>query len=75
MCLMPVNSSTRYLFILGVPFTTKETTACKGLSSSFGLVSRKGERAREDAELVALMKKAGGILLGKVWFLLLVKTL
>lgn len=54
--------------MLGVPFTTKETTACKGLSSSFGLVCRKGERAREDAQLVALMKKAGGILLGNPSF-------
>lgn len=51
--------------LIGVPFTTKETSACKGLSNSFGLVSRKGERAREDADVVAFMKSAGGILLGK----------
>lgn len=49
---------------LGVPFTAKESTACEGLSNSFGLVSRKGVKAKEDAEIVALMKKAGGILLG-----------
>lgn len=28
---------------LGVPFTCKESTACKGLSNSFGLMCRKGK--------------------------------
>ncbi|KAF5289798.1 hypothetical protein FQA39_LY03715 [Lamprigera yunnana] len=49
---------------LGIPFTTKETTACKGLRNTFGLVSRKHIIAEEDADMVALMKSAGGILLG-----------
>lgn len=49
---------------LGVPFTAKESTACKGLSNSFGLVCRKGVKAAEDAECVVLIKRAGGILLG-----------
>lgn len=48
----------------GVPFTAKESTACKGMANTFGLVCRKGIKAEEDAECVALMKKAGGILLG-----------
>lgn len=48
---------------LGVPFTSKESTACKGLSNSFALVCRKGAIAKEDANVVALMKNAGGILL------------
>lgn len=49
---------------LGVPFTTKETTSCQGLNFTFGLICRKGEKGVEDAELVRLMKEAGGILLG-----------
>lgn len=49
---------------LGVPFTTKESTISKGLSVSFGLVSRQHEFGDEDATVVKLMKKAGGILLG-----------
>lgn len=49
---------------LGIPFTTKETTCCKGLSFTFGLLSREGIKGTEDAEVVRLMKKAGGILLG-----------
>lgn len=49
---------------LGVPFTTKESTACKGLKWSFGLVCRKYCIAPEDAEVVRLMKEAGGILIG-----------
>lgn len=49
---------------LGVPFTAKESTACNGMANTFGLVCRKGIKADVDAECVALMKKAGGILLG-----------
>lgn len=49
---------------LGVPFTTKESTCVKGLSSTFGLIKRKGRKAQYDAECVELMKKAGGICLG-----------
>lgn len=49
---------------LGIPFTTKESTACKGLYNSLGLLSRKGYRAEEDADVVVLMKKAGAIVLG-----------
>lgn len=49
---------------LGVPFTTKETSACKGMKSTYGLVCRKDKRAEEDAEVVRLLKNAGGILIG-----------
>lgn len=49
---------------LGVPFTTKESIICKGLSVTFGLTSRKHEFGAEDAKVVELMRKAGGILLG-----------
>lgn len=48
----------------GVPFTTKESVSCEGLSFTFGLLSRRKEKGQEDAELVRLMKEAGGILLG-----------
>lgn len=48
---------------LGVPFSTKESTACKGLLHSFGIVSRKGMRAEEDADVIKLMKEAGAILI------------
>ncbi|KRT80343.1 amidase, partial [Oryctes borbonicus] len=49
---------------LGVPFTTKESTVCKGLNVSFGLLARKYEFGGEDSKVVELMKNAGGILLG-----------
>ncbi|KAL1491976.1 hypothetical protein ABEB36_012486 [Hypothenemus hampei] len=49
---------------LGVPFTTKESTAATGLSWTLGLVKRRGRKATFDAECVASVKKAGGILLG-----------
>ncbi|KAL0275321.1 UNVERIFIED_CONTAM: hypothetical protein PYX00_003209 [Menopon gallinae] len=49
---------------LGVPFTTKESVCCEGLSFTFGMLSRRKEKGTEDAELVRLMKEAGGILLG-----------
>lgn len=48
----------------GVPFTAKESTACKGMANTFGLKCRKGQRAENDAENVDFMKKSGGILLG-----------
>lgn len=49
---------------LGIPFTTKESTSCKGLNNTFGLLSRKEKKGEEDAEVVRLMKEAGAILLG-----------
>ncbi|KAF2904205.1 hypothetical protein ILUMI_01966 [Ignelater luminosus] len=49
---------------LGVPFTTKESTACKGMKSTYGLICRKDATATEDADIVSLLKRSGGILLG-----------
>ncbi|XP_076371380.1 fatty-acid amide hydrolase 2-like isoform X2 [Tachypleus tridentatus] len=46
---------------LGIPFTTKDSVSVKGLVLSAGLVSRKGVKAEEDAEVVALLRKAGAI--------------
>ncbi|XP_055692914.1 fatty-acid amide hydrolase 2-B [Lutzomyia longipalpis] len=46
---------------LGVPFTTKDSTAVKGALHTLGLLSRATERATEDAECVRLMKEAGAI--------------
>ncbi|XP_039296435.1 fatty-acid amide hydrolase 2 isoform X2 [Nilaparvata lugens] len=49
---------------LGVPFTSKESTAAKGCNFSFGLLSRKGCKAREDADIVKKTKDSGAILIG-----------
>uniref|UniRef100_A0A1B6LTD9 Amidase domain-containing protein n=1 Tax=Graphocephala atropunctata TaxID=36148 RepID=A0A1B6LTD9_9HEMI len=48
---------------LGVPFTSKESTHAVGMKSTFGMVSRRGCKATEDAEIVARVKAGGGILL------------
>ncbi|XP_066257002.1 fatty-acid amide hydrolase 2-A-like isoform X2 [Euwallacea similis] len=49
---------------LGVPFTSKESTAAEGLSWTFGLIKRRGRKATFDADCVSSMKQAGAILLG-----------
>ncbi|KAG5898521.1 hypothetical protein JTB14_038474 [Gonioctena quinquepunctata] len=49
---------------LGVPFTTKESTAVKGLAFTLGIVRRKGKRADFDADYIKLIKEAGAICLG-----------
>nr|CAI5846817.1 unnamed protein product [Callosobruchus analis] len=49
---------------LGVPFTTKESSAVKGLSFTFGLMRRKGYKSECDADYIALIKNAGAICLG-----------
>lgn len=48
---------------LGVPFTTKDSTAVGGKLQTLGLVARKSTKAKEDAQCVALAKKAGAIIL------------
>lgn len=48
---------------LGVPFTTKDSTAVQGVRQTLGLVSRRNVKATEDADVVILLKKAGGILI------------
>lgn len=48
---------------LGVPFTTKDSTAVGGKLQTLGLVSRKNQKAKEDAECIKLMKDAGAIII------------
>lgn len=48
---------------LGVPFTTKDSTAVSGKLHTLGLVSRKSARAEEDAECIKLMKESGAIII------------
>lgn len=52
----PVNAP-----FLGVPLSSKEAFAIKGLANASGLVSRKGLKAEEDAEVVRRLKEAGAI--------------
>ncbi|XP_063699670.1 fatty-acid amide hydrolase 2-B [Culicoides brevitarsis] len=48
---------------LGVPFTSKDSTAVKGKLYTFCILARKNVRAKEDAECIRLMKNAGAIIL------------
>lgn len=48
---------------LGVPFTTKDSTAVGTKLHTLGIVSRKNLKAKEDAECVRLMKEAGAIII------------
>ncbi|XP_076179172.1 fatty-acid amide hydrolase 2 [Ptiloglossa arizonensis] len=50
---------------LGVPFTTKESIEAKGMLHTMGIINRRDFRSQEDATVVALVKKAGGILIAK----------
>ncbi len=49
----------------GVPFTVKDCLDVEGMGSSCGLVSRRTHRATADAVVVARMREAGAIVLGK----------
>lgn len=48
---------------LGVPFTTKDSTAVAGKLHTLGLVKRKTTKSKEDAQCVVQAKKAGAIIL------------
>lgn len=48
---------------LGVPFSTKDSTAVKGKLQTLGLRSRADVRSDEDANCVRLMKEAGAIII------------
>lgn len=48
---------------LGVPFTTKDSTAVEGRLHTMGIVARKNLKVKEDAECVKLMKDAGAIII------------
>ncbi len=49
----------------GVPFTVKESFDVRGAPTTLGLPSRKGHYAERDSPLVACLREAGAILLGK----------
>ncbi|CAK1550379.1 unnamed protein product [Leptosia nina] len=46
---------------LGVPFTTKESQAMKGMPLTLGLWCRRNEKGSEDSEGIVRMKNAGAI--------------
>lgn len=48
---------------LGVPFTTKDSTAVANKLHTLGIVARRNHRAKEDAECVKLIKEAGAIII------------
>ncbi|KAI4457697.1 fatty-acid amide hydrolase [Holotrichia oblita] len=49
--------------LLGVPITVKESIAVKAMSFTGCSLTRKGVKAKEDAEAVTLLKEAGAIIL------------
>lgn len=51
--------------LLGVPFTTKDSTAVKSKLYTFGILSRRFEKASEDGECIRLLKEAGAIIIAK----------
>jgi fatty acid amide hydrolase 2 len=52
-----------FFFFKGIPFTTKDSTACKNKLHTLGIKARRTFKAKEDAECISLMKQAGGILI------------
>lgn len=48
---------------LGVPFSTKDSTAVGGKLHTLGITARRNYKAKEDAECVRLMKEAGAIII------------
>lgn len=48
---------------LGVPFTTKDSTAVSGKLHTLGIIARRNFRAKEDAECIRLIKEAGAIII------------
>ena len=51
--------------IHGVPYTIKDLTAVKGRPTTFGMTAMKDNIAEDDAPIVARMRAAGGLYLGK----------
>lgn len=49
----------------GVPFTVKDSLAVAGIPATSGLISRSEYRPAQDAPVVARLRQAGAILLGK----------
>lgn len=48
---------------LGIPFTTKDSTAVKDKLHTLGITARRNVRAKEDAEVIRLVKEAGAIII------------
>lgn len=48
---------------LGVPFTTKDSTAVGGKLQTLGILARRKTKAPTDAECVKLMKDAGAVII------------
>lgn len=51
--------------LLGIPFTTKESNAVKGLPHTLGVIRRRNHKAPEDATVIGYMREAGAIFIGK----------
>jgi amidase len=51
--------------LLGLPLTIKDAIDVRGLPSTAGLTERAAHRAQADAALVARVRAAGGVILGK----------
>ncbi|XP_042909799.1 fatty-acid amide hydrolase 2 [Parasteatoda tepidariorum] len=47
--------------LLGVPLSVKEAICVKGMLFTTGVVRRRGIRAKEDADVITLLRKAGAI--------------
>lgn len=48
---------------LGVPFTTKDSTAVAGKLHTLGITARSKVKAKDDAECIKLIKEAGAIII------------
>ena len=51
--------------LLGLPLTIKDSIDVEGLASTGGIVDRTAHRAEADAALVARVRAAGGVVMGK----------
>ncbi|WP_437591924.1 amidase family protein [Sorangium sp. So ce1000] len=49
----------------GLPITVKESLDMAGMASTLGVASRRGHRATGDAEVIALLRRAGAVILGR----------
>ncbi len=60
-----VDAGPQDLPLLGVPMTVKESYNVAGLPTHWGFTAHRDFIAREDAELVKRLKRAGAVVLGK----------
>jgi len=59
------NANKSSLFLLNVPFLVKDSIDVKGMPTVCGYQSRVGSMASQDANVVARLKQAGAVCLGK----------